>query len=95
MKEALVTKEIDERVFDIEFKYINEQAKRFAENCIKKEIYKTFRRHNMVEYKHIYCEILDHLLSFTRKVDQDTRTKDDSIKELSIISFYLILMKSG
>lgn len=36
----------------------------------------------------IYCEILEHLISFTRKVDVDERIKDDSIKELSIIAFY-------
>lgn len=37
--------------------------------------------------KHIYCEILNHALSFMRKVEEDERIKDDSIKELSIIYF--------
>lgn len=51
----------------------------------------------MVEFKdkHIYCEILNHMLSFTRKVEQDERIKDDDIKELSIIYFYQGLATIG
>jgi hypothetical protein len=35
----------------------------------------------------IYCDILEHVLSFIRKVDKDQRIKDENIKELSIGSF--------